>query len=154
MRLGPNERLGWIMMDAYERRQPTAAGANFYAAAEWLYADEPTIKRMVADARQRLGPPKPIDVKPIVEGLQQFEAVRWPSAEKSTVVAWLGERIPSGWDVAVAAHQLLPEHPDQARELAYRYYAWSMGLGDVNGPRIFANHLIHAIDAAAPPPHP
>jgi hypothetical protein len=140
----PHDRLGWYLLDRYERMQPSPDGAAFYETLDWLFGSDPWVIQAVRDARARNVSVPAGDAEKVVAELKGFPAVRWPTRGPPPPNA---RSLPSCWRVAAAVHRLLPQEPEKARTIAYQNYGIIDNTGAA-GPRFFANHLIHLIDQA------
>jgi hypothetical protein len=139
-----HDRLGWFLLDRYERIQPSPDGAAFYEALEWLYGNDPWVVQAVREARARNVALSAGDVEKVVAELSGFSDVRWPKTE---LISRIRPSIPSCWRVAAVVHQLLPKDPEKAHKIACQYYGAIIN-SELPGPRYFANHLIHLVEQA------
>jgi hypothetical protein len=143
-----NNRLGWLLLDGYERMKPSAEGPAFYETLQWLHGDDPWVIAAVAEAREKRKVPttQAVNANEVLKLLADMPAVRWPPRDRTRQVPPFPPR-PSPWAVAAAIHQLLPSDRAKAQQIAFKYYAYTM-RSELSGGRVFANHLIHMIEQA------
>ena len=149
--LNPNDRQGWIVLDAYDRMEPKAESACFYDALEWLHSDDPWVQKAVAAYRERAGK-SPAGAPPgadeLIKQLQEFKPVRWPPRDpQSPHAADVLKAIPPGAPDAAIRKLLAEGNFDKARELALRIHA-AAALAHAHPAAIYENHMIYRIEQA------
>jgi hypothetical protein len=140
----PHDRLGWLLLDRYERMQPSPDGPAFYETLDWLHGDDPWVVQTVREARERKVVAVAGDAEKVAVELKGLPATRWP--DRGPLPRNPGS-FPSCWRVAAAVHQLMLKDPAKARAIACQNYAIVVNL-NTPGPRFFANHLIHLVEQA------
>jgi len=149
LRWDPDYRPDWRLFDAYDRRRPQPEGAAFYDAVEWLYPDDPWVRRAVADRRRRLPKARAMPPEQVLARLADFTPARWPAADRKVkgraqdIVCAL----PPGAPTAAARRLVAAGRFDKARELALRYHHLCVDA-NVAGVRR-AIRLLRRIDRAA-----
>jgi len=98
----PQDRLGWMIWDAYQRRDPSFDAATFYDYLQWLYGADPWVAAAVADFHKRSpGNLPPSDLTSLKNDLTIMES----RANGIAGLHW--EQIVTPWRIASAIHQLL-----------------------------------------------
>ena len=99
------DRLGWLVLEQYYRRQPTLPHrTGFYEAGEWMFPDDPAVTAAVAAWRKAGGGPDLPTVDQVIANL--------------TKKSWfMGERMPVWVPVARVRRELEGNHPDEARRM-------------------------------------
>ena len=147
----PNFRPLWLIFDAYERREPTAESAYFYAALEWLHGDDPWVRE---HAGSRTNSVPVTDLHRVVDSLKAYPPLPWPvgsaKREGNALDPELFTRLPLGY-VTVTVRDLV--HKGKRREamdICLRALNAASDLGRRELKAHF-NHLYHLADASKEP---
>ncbi|MCD4699138.1 MAG: hypothetical protein K8R91_01005 [Phycisphaerae bacterium] len=145
----PNDRSLWILFDAYDRKDPQPESACFYEAIEWLYGNDPWVKKSVADYRRRAKKSSVLSADDLLRQLKDFTPVPWPEADKSRkkLAVKTLDALPAG-AVAAAVRKMIEKREfAKAEELALRFHHLGVD-NDLWRVIARANHLVHLVRQA------
>ncbi|MBN1554966.1 MAG: hypothetical protein JXA11_09485 [Phycisphaerae bacterium] len=141
----------WVLIDGYERQEPSTISRGFYHALEWLFPEDVWVKQAVADYRKRTSEEdqnKAVSVEELMAILKPYPPQRYPKDTKKYRKFPKAVFMYSYADYAYAIKRLIDKRDfKQARELALRFNTMMSGF-KITGLRYLANHLIHRIDQA------
>ncbi|NLW87846.1 MAG: hypothetical protein GXY38_13340 [Planctomycetes bacterium] len=147
----PFARELWLLIDMYDRRDPSPQMASFYSAIEWLFPHDEWVRQASADYRQRVTDPVFADAQQLLKELEEYKTVRWPVRPerlqpKASPYFWHG-KAPPFWAAAAIRRLIEQGDYDRAHELALRHhYMCVQTLQD--GLITQANWMIHLVELA------
>ena len=125
----PEQRLGWIMMDGYERRKPNRDAAAFYDFLDWMHGSDPWVVKAVADYRRRThNAEAQFNILGLTADLRKALASA-PYDGSPADMDWT--HVPMHWRVAAGIHQLIQEgNLQEAADIATLNRLWHTANND------------------------
>ncbi len=147
----PDARLGWRVLDGYDRRQPSPALADVYRGMRWLYPDDAWVASATAARAQRCprDAADPTDVATVTKVLAPLPARRFDAAVDHGLPQATARQVVNlyPWGVAAAVASLCDGGQfDAARDLALRY-ANGCARPGVRRSMAWSNHLAYRVEA-------
>ncbi len=149
MNATPNNRPFMILFDAYDRKDPQPESACFYEAIEWIYGNDPWVKKAVADYRQRAKKTKVLSADELLKRLKDFTPIPFPEKDTSRkkLAGKVLRTLPPG-AVAAAIRKITEKREfAKAEELALRLHHLGIDC-DLWIVSAHANHMVHLVRQA------
>ncbi len=145
----PNNRSFMILFDAYDRKDPQPESACFYEAIEWLYGNDPWVKKAVADYRLRAKETRILGADELLERLKDFTPIPFPDKDTSRkrLAKKVLDALPPGAVAAAIRKMIANREFAKAEELSLRFH--HLGVDhDLWVVSSRATHLVHLVRQA------
>jgi hypothetical protein len=143
----PDSRISWILINAYEQRNPRPESANFYRTLQWLYPDDAWITSAASETLNKLPQAPAADIAGMTALMKDLPTDPWKPGDKPPLglnVAQVKKQA-TPWNITAAIRKLCENHDfKSARDLASRYNHF---CAFADSPDLFywSSHLIHKV---------
>ncbi len=146
--LAPLDRQTSALFDAFDRAKPEPQAAAYYDMLEWLLPDDPWVRKVVSDRRERMPEGQYITADELLAKLADFEPIRWPEPNEA-----LHEKAKENLaalepgTIEAAIKRLLDAGDfDKSTELALRYKHLVIASEGVATP--LTHHMVYLVEQA------
>ena len=118
--MNPGLRPLWILLDAYDQKDPRPEDEGFYEVLAWQHPNDPWVEAAVKARSRRMPNPHKFDLVAVLDTLTNYPAIRWPVDRGCTIAGgYPGLFVsPPSWDYTLAVKRLLEMREyDRADEL-------------------------------------